>query len=205
MDSLLEKLRAAAPQARDQRDRRRRARLKDRYQVRVASGQQIPEMTDVDVSLENGTANSETAQGDASENNGVLSEGEDVADRAASMLQGLRGDGADDGEGGPSAAAIRVRRRRDNAHDERRARRSRRGMANTDDSPEVDNGDSSTRLLAEEPIPELGPKDDALEVERDLVAVTQSATLNTPDSLSIPTTIISPPSPDGSGARREAP
>ena len=47
MDSLLEKLRAAAPQARDQRDRRRRARLKDRHQVRVASGQTIPDMGDL--------------------------------------------------------------------------------------------------------------------------------------------------------------
>jgi len=44
MDSLLEKLRAAAPQTRDQRDRRRRARLKDRHQVRVASGQKIPDL-----------------------------------------------------------------------------------------------------------------------------------------------------------------
>ncbi|KAJ8113243.1 hypothetical protein OPT61_g4583 [Boeremia exigua] len=44
MDDLLQKLRAAKPEARDQRDRRRRARLKDRHQVRVASGQQIPEI-----------------------------------------------------------------------------------------------------------------------------------------------------------------
>ncbi|KAL8977135.1 MAG: hypothetical protein Q9177_006701, partial [Variospora cf. flavescens] len=47
MDTLLEKLRAAAPQARDQRDRRRRARLKDRHEVRVASGQQMPEMAEL--------------------------------------------------------------------------------------------------------------------------------------------------------------
>src|SRR3954452_3202186 len=47
MDSLLEKLRAAAPQARDQRDRRRRARLKDRHQVRVASGQKIPDPDEI--------------------------------------------------------------------------------------------------------------------------------------------------------------
>ncbi|KAK4127687.1 FH2-domain-containing protein [Parathielavia appendiculata] len=45
MDSLLEKLRAAAPQARDTRDRRRRARLKDRHQVRIASGQKIPDLS----------------------------------------------------------------------------------------------------------------------------------------------------------------
>src|SRR4051812_9376098 len=44
MDDLLQKLRAAKPEARDQRDRRRRARLKDRHQVRVASGQKIPEL-----------------------------------------------------------------------------------------------------------------------------------------------------------------
>ena len=44
MDDLLQKLRAAKPEARDQRDRRRRARLKDRHQVRVASGQEIPEI-----------------------------------------------------------------------------------------------------------------------------------------------------------------
>src|SRR5947209_13918637 len=44
MDSLLEKLRAAAPQARDQRDRRRRARLKEKHQVRVASGQKMPDL-----------------------------------------------------------------------------------------------------------------------------------------------------------------
>ncbi|KAH6626373.1 putative cytokinesis protein sepA [Chaetomium sp. MPI-SDFR-AT-0129] len=48
MDSLLEKLRAAAPQARDQRDRRRRARLKDRHQVRIASGQKIPDLAQLD-------------------------------------------------------------------------------------------------------------------------------------------------------------
>ncbi|KAH0547938.1 hypothetical protein GP486_008321, partial [Trichoglossum hirsutum] len=47
MDSLLEKLRAAAPQARDQRDRRRRARLKDRHQVRIASGQKIPDLPEL--------------------------------------------------------------------------------------------------------------------------------------------------------------
>lgn len=47
MDSLLEKLRAAAPQSRDQRDRRRRARLKDKHQVRIASGQKIPELSEL--------------------------------------------------------------------------------------------------------------------------------------------------------------
>ncbi|KXX78423.1 Cytokinesis protein sepA [Madurella mycetomatis] len=57
MDSLLEKLRAAAPQARDQRDRRRRARLKDRHQVRIASGQKMP---DLDQEASEGQAQGET-------------------------------------------------------------------------------------------------------------------------------------------------
>ncbi|KAM7217852.1 cytokinesis protein sepA [Rhypophila decipiens] len=47
MDQLMEKLKAAAPQTRDQRDRRRRARLRDRHQVRIASGQQIPDMNEI--------------------------------------------------------------------------------------------------------------------------------------------------------------
>lgn len=47
MDDLLAKLRAAKPDTRDQRDRRRRARLKDRYAVRVASGQKMPDLSDM--------------------------------------------------------------------------------------------------------------------------------------------------------------
>jgi len=56
MDSLLAKLRAAKPEARDQRERRRRARLKDRHAVRVASGQKMPEISDLvnDTKAENG-------------------------------------------------------------------------------------------------------------------------------------------------------
>ena len=148
MDSLLEKLRAAAPQARDQRDRRRRARLKERHQVRVTSGEKIPEVP-----------STEEEQGAAGEDDGAntsgeagllspgsqpddanppgqetqVSESEDVADRAASMLQGLRGDGDGDGE--------RARRRRESADDERRNRRMRRRTAQTSGSK--DSGDGS--------------------------------------------------------------
>lgn len=140
MDSLLEKLRAAAPQARDQRDRRRRARLKERHQVRVASGQKVPEnlMNDTDDGNENegsGTKdedddneaspepgqldvpNQESQPGDANKD-AQVSEGEDVADRAASMLQGLRNNTDANGE--------RLRRRRESAEEERRNRRLRR-------------------------------------------------------------------------------
>ncbi|RDW83927.1 formin sepA [Aspergillus mulundensis] len=131
MDSLLEKLRAAAPQAKDQRDRRRRARLKERHQVRVASGQKIPDLEGAEAPGTAADGDSGTADPNASDS-GLLSppiqgsegdigspnvsESEDVADRAASMLQGLR-DNPD---------PERTRRRRESAEEERRKRRLRR-------------------------------------------------------------------------------
>ena len=140
MDSLLEKLRAAAPQARDQRDRRRRARLKERHQVRVASGQQMPELGDVagpnspDQEVDDST---DFSVGDAKQ----PLDGEDVADRAASLLQGLRRDGEADGDGKADKVdissrpnSIRIQRRRESADDERRARRTRRGVGIRDGS-----------------------------------------------------------------------
>ncbi|KAL5337075.1 FH2-domain-containing protein [Aspergillus crustosus] len=131
MDSLLEKLRAAAPQAKDQRDRRRRARLKERHQVRVASGQQIPDFTGPEdqgsgMDGESGIADTNAAESDllglpnqdseAGSGSPNVSESEEVADRAASMLQGLRD---------PSDPE-RTRRRRESAEEERRKRRLRR-------------------------------------------------------------------------------
>ncbi|QSS50369.1 cytokinesis protein SepA/Bni1 [Histoplasma capsulatum var. duboisii H88] len=147
MDSLLEKLRAAAPQARDQRDRRRRARLKERHQVRVASGQKVPDLpTEAaerstegdgdDASSANnrdllspGTKPDESA---SSVKETQVSEGEDIADRAASMLQGLR----NDTEGGADRA-----RRRESAEEARRNRRLRRKTAAAHGSKDGDNAD----------------------------------------------------------------
>jgi len=124
MDSLLEKLRAAAPQTRDTRDRRRRARLKDRHQVRVASGQKIPELEEtVDESSVTDAAMSDIAESTASADPATPGT-EDIADRAASLLQGLRGDG--DGDGLTRDDSLRVRRRRESADDERARRRARR-------------------------------------------------------------------------------
>ncbi|KAJ0117075.1 Cytokinesis protein sepA [Diaporthe amygdali] len=140
MDSLLEKLRAAAPQTRDQRDRRRRARLKDRHQVRVASGQKIPEINEIP-EVEQGLmsaksvdshASDETA-GTGSVGGNLLSptsvtspqEGEDdVAQRAAMLLQGMR-DG-DEGEGDEDRREMLRQARRKTAQDERNSRRRRR-------------------------------------------------------------------------------
>ncbi|EEP78264.1 cytokinesis protein sepA [Uncinocarpus reesii 1704] len=149
MDSLLEKLRAAAPQARDQRDRRRRARLKERHQVRVASGQRMPELPveGDEKASENTTTNEEQTQepepaGDATTATPDIrvSDGEDVADRAASMLQGLR-----ENKDSDSARA----RRRDSAEEARRSRRMRRRIAGT--SSVKENGHDSNPLP---PVPE---------------------------------------------------
>nr|ACO52875.1 SepA/Bni1 [Epichloe festucae] len=128
MDSLLEKLRAAAPQARDQRDRRRRARLKDKHQVRVASGQKIAdinEIPEVEAGLphKNQTIDEESptviSPGLSSPREGE----DDVADRAAALLQGMRGDGDNDAE---KRESLRRQARRQTAEEERRLRRRRR-------------------------------------------------------------------------------
>jgi cytokinesis protein len=132
MDSLLEKLRAAAPQTRDQRDRRRRARLQNKHQVRVASGQKISdpdEIPEVEESLKR-------AESAASEDNlmsheisiakGPDESKNDVAERAALLLQGMRGtDGAEDGDP-ERRETVRRSRRRETAEEERKARRRRR-------------------------------------------------------------------------------
>ncbi|KAK7720815.1 hypothetical protein SLS57_005353 [Botryosphaeria dothidea] len=174
MDTLLEKLRAAAPQARDQRDRRRRARLKDRHQVRVASGQKIPDIDPIDAEKEDGSsaangllspnsiasgetsgdAGGEGEEKDKRNKDGGNSEGEDIADRAAVMLQGLRGDGTEVSEVPGREDSIRVRRRRENAGTEREARRRRRarqGGSTVDESikeepgsPKAGDGDNGT-------------------------------------------------------------
>lgn len=185
MDSLLEKLRAAAPQARDQRDRRRRARLKDRHQVRVASGQKIPDMSDLakgeaeDEEENKGASPESRENGDPTaervEDLPAISEGEDVAERAASMLQGLRGDGEGDSKPGSREGSLRVRRRRESADDERRNRRRRRGP-----------GSSSTNGGTEDR--DITPLSPTLEP----ASIPEEST-----SLEPPITLVSPPSPDG--------
>lgn len=129
MDSLLEKLRAAAPQARDQRDRRRRARLKDRHQVRVASGQQIPdpdEIPEVETGLQPKDQGIDEEGNLLSPDLSSRGEGEDdVADRAAALLQGMRGgDGADENDADKRESLRKARRQ--TAEEERRLRRRRR-------------------------------------------------------------------------------
>lgn len=201
MDSLLEKLRAAAPQARDQRDRRRRARLKEKHQVRVASGQKLPDLPlkenidsdrdllSTDDILEEG---SETTSGRAD-----VSESEDVADRAATLLQGLRSESAapdnDDGE-------LRVRRRRENADEERRNRRMRRRTAQQSSS--ADGRDSpipspeehmneKKQVLVHNPEPAKSPEPpESAKAELDILP---------PEQIPPPTIVISPTSDTNNG------
>lgn len=133
MDDLLQKLRAAKPEARDQRDRRRRARLKDKHQVRVASGQKIPELgvNMEDESIVEGEGGesilSPTSEADT-EMTGTAAPAPtgdaDVADRAAAMLEGLQGGSSLNKDG-----SLSVRRRRESADTERQRRRNRRQQA----------------------------------------------------------------------------
>jgi cytokinesis protein len=142
MDDLLAKLRAAKPEARDQRDRRRRARLKDRYQDRVASGQKMPELDELvsprgdeggdllsPVRSDGGTS-SAGSEGTQPNSAGLsIEEEEDVADRAEKLLMGLGGEGEDDLIPVPRESIRMSRRRKEGAEDERSKRRRRRQLA----------------------------------------------------------------------------
>ncbi|KAL9007835.1 MAG: hypothetical protein Q9173_006981 [Seirophora scorigena] len=200
MDTLLEKLRAAAPQARDQRDRRRRARLKDRHEVRVASGQQMPEMAELaktDPPREENDRGllspQSTTSGEASLDRvgdmATISEGEDIADRAASMLQGLRGDGeAISARPISKDGNLKVRRRRESAADEeRKARRNRRRTA-------ASTASSGNRDSTLSPAPE---QDGSTTLEEPADTSSRGNThLAAP-----PRTVISPPSPEGTAGK----
>ena len=217
MDSLLEKLRAAAPQTRDTRDRRRRARLKDRHQVRVASGQQIPEtgenVEDTGLLSPNSMAGSETASerpGTAdgqSEKSataaGSVSEGEDIADRAASLLQGLRSDEAGDGGVGSTGRddSLRVRRRRESADEERQRRRAaRRRTGNSSVDASAPGAPTEGTITEEAEGDAKGPPKEltissTTNADADATEKRPSSSASNEQKLPTPTTIVVPPSP----------
>lgn len=171
MDSLLEKLRAAAPQTRDTRDRRRRARLRDRHQVRVASGQKIPEINEIP-EVETGLLSAKSVdsqvtdetEGTGSVGGNLLSptsvtspqEGEDdVAQRAAMLLQGMRDGEEGEGEEGRKARQSRSerdsrRRRREKASSSQRPPKQANGTAEAEGEGNAAEGESAQ-----------GDKDDA--------------------------------------------
>ena len=109
-----------------------RARLKEKHQERLASGQHVPELGDVvkeDVETSRGLAGKSEGEEDAiveeeSAQNGAkgsVSESEDVADRALRALKEMRSSApSSDGD------ALEVSRRREGADKERQARRMRR-------------------------------------------------------------------------------
>ena len=204
MDSLLEKLRAAAPQARDQRDRRRRARLKDKHQVRIASGQTMLDLGDLTKKDGEGGENADgtliaSENGTATDKMEPISEGEDVAERAASMLQGLRdnsnhhnssANGEVEGSSHSRPASrdgmngsLRVRRRRESVDDERRHRRRRRARESKDGSVDEDANRSVTGNEANGGV--IDEKEEGLDEKGEQV----------------PKTLVSPPSPDGGASK----
>jgi cytokinesis protein len=142
MDSLLAKLRAAKPEARDQRERRRRARLKDRHAVRVASGQKMPELDELvnEGKAENGLLLSPVKSEASSVGEGgmlspaltEINDDEDLGTQAEKLLQGF-GEGSDGDEAGkvptPRESIRMSRRRKEGASDERAQRRRRRQLA----------------------------------------------------------------------------
>ncbi|WPH01200.1 Hypothetical protein R9X50_00403600 [Acrodontium crateriforme] len=189
MDALLDKLRAAAPQTRDTRDRRRRARLQTKHQVRVASGQKIPETGEnvEDPSLLSPTRE-DGAEEDSNSINGAASESEDIADQAASMLQTLRGA---EGEGPGRDDSLRVRRRRESADDERARRRARRRGAGTS----VDTTAAATPIAEES---EAGVETEAQmdEKDRQLDGGDEEKDDTSENAHAVPpTTVVVPPSP----------
>lgn len=207
MDSLLEKLKAAGPQAKDQRDRRRRARLKDRHADRVASGQKLP-----DVPVKDGLEESRgitpipendlntPGEGDGTPTTrGNTSEGEDVADRAAQMLQGLRAKAPEDtGDG------IEVLRRRENADEERRARRARRRTQQTKSS------DGDSRAISPDPIEEEGmstinERVNGISNPKRRSSSSAGSGRSEPRVLPTPTIVVSPTPDDDAKRRSETP
>jgi cytokinesis protein len=183
MDDLLQKLRAAKPEARDQRDRRRRARLKDRHQVRVASGQKIPELGEGKGML---SPKSESNESESSNAVASPTDSHDIGDRAAAMLEGLTGGK----EGGLS-----VRRRRESADSERERRRRRRQQAG---SAKSEDGGVLSPTAAE-----------TIQEEEEEQAKRTSVASGDGDAdsqgINTPVTIVSPPSPEQKRTDRELP
>lgn len=202
MDDLLQKLRAAKPEARDQRDRRRRARLKDKHQVRVASGQKMPE---IGVNMGEGgeaadgddernkllSPMSETADSEASSvaatTIGAPSTAEaDIADRAAAMLEGLQS-----GAGLNKDGSLSVRRRRESADTERQRRRNRRNQAS---SVKGEDGGPMSPAIPEEG--GAGGDGDGDTIVEGTSMVEEGEEARDPQT---PVTVVHPPSPEQKG------
>ena len=152
--------------------------------TRVASGQKIPETGEnVD---ESGLLSPTKTEGSTDEGGekegGATSEDEDIADRAASLLQGLRGAGEGIVSEAPSRdESLRVRRRRETADDERTRRRERRRRAGTS----TDAGAHSTTIEETETLNEEENEEESRRSSGERQLLTSP----------VPETIVVPPSP----------
>jgi cytokinesis protein len=138
------------------------------------------------------------------EDKGAISEGEDVADRAATLLQGLRGSTGDNDELPLSRDSenLRVRRRRDHADTERDRRRRRRApgtsTASTDGRPQTALSDGSVEHHDDDVPSDVGHSDMGELANLDMQLMSPSMTPESP-----PITIVSPPSPTNTVKKRE--
>jgi cytokinesis protein len=199
MDSLLEKLRAAGGQGKDQRERRRRRLLKERHQVRLASGQQLPDLPvkdDLEESrgLASGKSDGEESalpEGDEEEapKEVQVSDSEDVADRALRALKEMRTSAPEDGE-------LEVRRRREGADEERKARRAKRRT-------QANNSISSTGQITPSPMQTSFPAE-VKSPGGNLDKVEEDDTSTVLHSVSTPTIVVSQDAPtDGAAGKAD--
>ena len=188
--------------------------------MRVASGQEIPEtgenMEDTGLlspATEGGDSETTserpgTAEGRPESQNGTAAPGtesEDVADRAASLLQGLRGDEVGDGGVGSVGRddSLRVRRRRESADEERQRRRAARRRAGNSSVDAAASGPTSTQTtIAEEQEADASASNEATSSAPPAdgdggegVEIERPPSEGNDQKLPTPTTIVSPPSP----------
>ncbi|KIV98923.1 uncharacterized protein PV09_09310 [Verruconis gallopava] len=208
MDSLLAKLRAAKPEARDQRERRRRARLKDRHAVRVASGQKMPDMSELvnDAKAENGLLSPVKSEAGSSADGDrpLLSPGlteinddEDLGTQAEKLLEGLGG-GDDDKIPAPRESIRMSRRRKENASDERAQRRRRRQLAMSASEASLENHIRDSAISESVESMENNEKDKNVipEEEEDEGGETPRPNKTKDVDIDDDTIIVTPPSPE---------
>lgn len=124
------------------------------------------------------SAENEQVNGETTERMDPISESEDVAERAANMLQGLRGDDDASSSARPGSRDGKARRRRESMDEERRNRRRRRGKGTE--------SRGSNEVQEEEPvIAEEGEEEE----ESTIIADEQGG-------MEVPKTVVSPPSPE---------
>jgi cytokinesis protein len=187
--------------------------LQSRHQVRIASGQEIPnfdEIPELDAQLRSIEPFEETsAEGTevTSTPSGVSDEArdEDVAKRAAALLQGMRGtDIPTEDLQGERRDSIRRSRRRDTAAEERMARRRRREQATSVIEP-LGEGERTTEEVPDERADEQGQAEQPAESQANHDGE-DNESKEAPDGAEAeepptPTTIISPPGPEGTKSK----